>query len=182
MRVCIAMREHHSLSTEGTHFRSANIERIAMVRQERQGNVGSIRCESITQTSAIDEKWQIVFLAHGLNLHEFRSRIKCAIFRWEGDIDHAREDNVLVCFITIEPDEQSTKVGSRNLAILLRKGNHFVSAKFNGTTFVGGDMRCFSRPDRIEAWSQSQWHSSGCHHRGKTPVRRDTRRLHGCAV
>ena len=73
MRMCIAMREHHSLSAEGTYFRSANIERIAMVRQERQGNVGSIRCESITQTSAIDEKWQIIFLAHALNFHEFRS-------------------------------------------------------------------------------------------------------------
>ena len=51
---------------------------------------------------------------------------------------------MLVCFIAIEPCEQSAKVGSRNLAILLRKGNHFVSAKFNGTAFVGCDMRCFS--------------------------------------
>ena len=114
-----------------------------MVRQERKGDVAGRRRESIAESGTIHEERQVVFMAHGLDVEEFGGRVESAIFRREGDIDHAWEYDVLVCIVGIEAHEQVAEVGSRDFAFVLRQRDDLVPAKFDGSTLVRGDMCCF---------------------------------------
>ena len=71
MGMCVAVGEDDCFAAEGTDFGSTDVEHIAVVCQERKGDVAGWGGESIAEAGTIDEERQLVFFADGLDGDEF---------------------------------------------------------------------------------------------------------------
>ena len=95
--VGILMSEDHSLATERTNLRAANVEHVAVTGEVGEGDVASLCHQAIAQACAIDIERYLVTLASLVDVIELLGGVKRAKLGGEGDIHKSWMHGIDTC-------------------------------------------------------------------------------------
>ena len=149
MLVGLTVGEHHRLATQGADLRAADVEHVAMARQEGQCNVAALGHQAIAQTRTVDIKRDVVVLADGIELRQFLRRIERAQLGGEGDVHQAGEHGMGIVAVVHEVVEVFVEHTGTHLALLLGQRDDFMLRKLHGTRLMDVDMTTADADDAL---------------------------------
>ena len=135
------LRKHHRFATQGTAFRSANIEGIAMMSHPSKVEIASLCHQAISQSCTIDVERHLILSANVIDGFQFYLIIYSTHFRGHSHIHHSRHSHVFPRGVGKESFEIGMQVVGRHSSFVRRQGYDLVSACLHSPRLVNVDVR-----------------------------------------
>ena len=145
------MRKDDCLAAKCANLGSADIENVAKRGNIRKRDVGIPAHQAVTKPCPVQKERDRMAAAERGELLQFSKRIKRSVLGGMRNINHPREDHMLVRAVGIEGVNQSFHILCRELAVISRNGQHLVPRRLNGACLVGADVPSGGRDHALVA-------------------------------
>ena len=113
-----SLTSYHTFAKQRSDFGATDVEHITKRRQLRQGDVGSITGQTITQTSSVNEQRDVGILANVVQTLQLGFRIDGSVFGWETNVKHPGSYHVFVGLVGIEVGYELLQLLSIDLPVV----------------------------------------------------------------